>query len=383
MYALKRQRERMVHMIQEKRLIENFKKLCAIDAASFKEREMADEMKRQLLELGFQVEEDHGNDYYHSMAGNVYGFLKGSLEGEPLLFSAHLDTVEPSKGKEALVLEDGKIVSKGDTVLGADDISGLVEILEAVRGIQEDGVEHRDIEVIFPFAEEAFLRGSAVFDYSKVKSKFSYIMDLEGEIGTYAVAAPTVIAFTLEIKGKASHAGFAPEKGIHGIKIMADIISELKLGVLEDDSRMNIGTIKGGSGRNIIPETCIVEGEIRSLLPNRAEELLAELEERVKAITQHYQTTYTLTYDIPCKVYGKSANQKEIDRFIKFVKKENLTPKEIHTYGGSDLNNFNQHGIEGIVIACGMHQVHSTEEYTRVKDLVTTTKLLYSIMTEK
>jgi di/tripeptidase len=58
-YALKRQRERMVHMIQEERLIENFKKLCAIDAASFKEREMADEVKRQLLELGFWVEEDH------------------------------------------------------------------------------------------------------------------------------------------------------------------------------------------------------------------------------------------------------------------------------------------------------------------------------------
>jgi tripeptide aminopeptidase len=133
-----------------------------------------------------------------------------------------------------------------------------------------------------------------VFDYSKIKSKFSYIMDLEGEIGTYAVAAPTVIAFTLEIKGKASHAGFAPEKGIHGIKIMADIISELQLGVLEDDSRMNIGTIKGGSGRNIIPESCIVEGEIRSLVPNRAEELLRKLEETVKAITQ------SISFDIYC-----------------------------------------------------------------------------------
>jgi tripeptide aminopeptidase len=71
------------------------------------------------------------NDYYQSAAGNVYGFLKGKLEGEPLLFSAHLDTVEPSKGKEALLLEDGKIVSKGDTSLGADDISGLVEILRS------------------------------------------------------------------------------------------------------------------------------------------------------------------------------------------------------------------------------------------------------------
>lgn len=380
--------ERKINLIQQQRLIDNFIKLCSIDSPSFKERAMADEIKKQLEVLGFEVWEDHSYEAYQTAeqnphgAGNVYGFLKGTLEGEPLLFSAHLDTVEPSKGKNAVLMEDGTIVSAGNTVLGADDISGLVEIIEAVTGILEDGRKHRDIEVLFPFAEEAFLRGSAVFDYSKIKSRFSYVMDLEGEIGTYAVAAPTVIAFTLQVKGKASHAGFAPEKGIHGIKIMSEIISQLKLGVQEDDSRINIGTIQGGSGRNIIPEYCTVEGEIRSLIPNRGEELLSELEQTVKTIVDQYGTTYTLTFDIPCMVYEKSMNQQEIERFCSIVTRENLTPIETKTYGGSDLNNFNKHGIEGIVIACGMHQVHSTNEFTRVDDLVKTTKLLYALMTE-
>lgn len=41
-------------------------------------------------------------------------------------------------------------------VLGADDVCGIVEILEAVRIIQEQGVEHRSIEVLFTVAEEVY-----------------------------------------------------------------------------------------------------------------------------------------------------------------------------------------------------------------------------------
>jgi len=125
-------------MINEKRLRENFIKLASIDSPSFGERFMADEIIISLKNLGFQVSEDKGNETYGSQAGNVYGFLKGTLSGEPLLFSAHLDTVEPSGKKKVRFHEDGKLTSEGDTVLGADDISGIVEILEAVEAILEE-----------------------------------------------------------------------------------------------------------------------------------------------------------------------------------------------------------------------------------------------------
>ena len=55
-------------------------------------------------------------------------------------------------------------------VLGADDVCGIVEILEAVRIIQEQGVEHRSIEVLFTVAEEVYGKGAKVFDFSRVIS---------------------------------------------------------------------------------------------------------------------------------------------------------------------------------------------------------------------
>lgn len=110
-------------------LLEEFAGFTEIDSVSFGERRMADLLKEKLRALGFETEEDDAGSHYGGNAGNVYGFLKGSLSGEPVLFSAHMDTVEPGIGKKAVFQEDGRIRSDGTTVLGADDAAGLTEIL--------------------------------------------------------------------------------------------------------------------------------------------------------------------------------------------------------------------------------------------------------------
>lgn len=52
-------------------------------------------------------------------------------------------------------------------------------------------------------------------------------------------------------------------------------------------------------------------------------------------------------------------------------------PKE--SFGGSDNNVLAAHGIEGIVLACGMEQVHSVQEYTTVQALAETAELLTAL----
>ena len=47
----------------------------------------------------------------------------------------------------------------------------------------------------------------------------------------------------------------------------------------------------------------------------------------------------------------------------------------VETYGGSDQNNFARHGIEGLVVASAMHEVHTTNEYTCVDELVKVAEL--------
>ena len=82
-----------------------------------------------------------------------------------------MDTVEPSKGKKGIIGEDGVIRSAGKAVLGADDVAGLVEILEGICSVKEAGVPHRDIEILFAIAEELYIKGSSVFDFQRFVQK--------------------------------------------------------------------------------------------------------------------------------------------------------------------------------------------------------------------
>ena len=67
-------------------------------------------------------------------------------------------------------------------MLGADDLTGVIAILEGIRAVQEAGIPHRDIEILFAAAEEPFTRGSSEFDFSQMKAKESYVLDVTGPV---------------------------------------------------------------------------------------------------------------------------------------------------------------------------------------------------------
>ena len=204
-------------MILRERVVEEFCELVTIDAPSYKERQMVDLLKGKLEALGFEVIEDQVGKLIGGNCGNLLAFLPANdpelAKLEPILFSAHMDTVVPAIGKKAIVHEDGRITSDGMTVLGADDVSGIVSILEGIRSIKESGRSHRGIEVLFTVAEEVFTKGCSNFDCTKLRSKEAYILDLSGRIGTAAYTAPSIISFEIKVHGHAAHAGFEPEKG--------------------------------------------------------------------------------------------------------------------------------------------------------------------------
>ncbi|MFV0343788.1 MAG: M20/M25/M40 family metallo-hydrolase [Anaerocolumna sp.] len=368
-------------MINRDRLVNEFFKLVAIDSVSFKERKMADVLKAYLKELGFTVYEDDAGEIYHGNAGNVYGYLPGELEGEPILLSAHMDTVEPGLSKRAVLQEDGRITSEGNTILGADDLSGVVSILEAIRSIREQGIKHRSIEVLFPIAEEVYIRGSEVFDYSRIKAKEAYVLDLSGPIGTAAIQAPTLVSFTAKFIGKAAHAGFAPETGIHAISMAAQAITSIKQGRINHETTVNIGTIEGGLAKNIIPKHCIISGEVRCLDHEGALRHMEEIKEAIYKAAAEYMGRVEVETSFGCIAYDIDRNHRVVRRYEKACVELDIPVNFVKTFGGSDNNNFVKNGIKGIVIACGMNEVHSTNEYTHVEDLEKCSKIVYKLLT--
>lgn len=365
------------------RIVDEFIELTQIDAVSYRERKIADVLKEKLLQLGFEVQEDQAGTAYGSSTGNLYGFLKGSLPGGAILLCAHMDTVEPGLGKHAVFHENGKITSSGDTILGADDVCGLVEILEAVRILKEKQIPHRDIEVVFPIAEEVFIKGTDQLDFTKLRAKEAYVLDLSGAPGSAALRAPSLISFSVTVNGKAAHAGFNPEKGIHAIQIMSQVIAGFPMGHVGDDTTFNIGTVAGGKLVNIVPEECTCKGEIRSYSHQKALELLEKIRASFEKAVRERGGSFSMEHEVNLHAYETDREASVVKRFERACERLSLPCTLTETFGGSDNNNFALHGISGIVISCGMYQCHSTLEYTYEKDLKTGAALVAALVSER
>ncbi|MCD8010047.1 MAG: M20/M25/M40 family metallo-hydrolase [Lachnospiraceae bacterium] len=351
------------------RIYREFEELTEIDSVSFSERLMADTLKTKLRTLGFEVWEDSAGEQLRGTAGNLYGFLKGQLPGPPILLSAHMDTVTPGIGKQAVLREDGQITSAGETVLGADDVCGLVEILEGVRRVQERGIPHRDVEVLFTVAEEAYGQGASAFDFGQIRAREAYVFDLSGPVGTAALQAPSILSFQVEVLGRAAHAGFEPEKGIHAIQILSEAVSRMKLGHLDEETTLNIGQIEGGTARNIVPEVCVCRGEIRSFCHEKALETAEYVEQTVREAAEGTGAEVRMKTEVHLEAYQTEENDPVVERFAEACRVLGLPGEKISTFGGSDNNHLVRRGLHGIVLSCGMYRVHSTGEYTTFKDL--------------
>lgn len=385
-------------MINEERLVHEFIHLVSFDSESYGEVAIAGYLKQQLIELGLRVEKDDAgkqmrrsfNDFSENSqtekcAGNIYGFLPAydpdGIYSEGILLSAHMDTVSPGIGKQAIVQRDGRITSDGTTVLGADDGAGLAEILETLRVLQERQLPHPDIEVLFTVAEEPYAQGSRIFDYSKIRAKMAYVLDMSGAVGRAAVAAPSILSLRIHVTGKSAHAGFCPETGIHAIQIAAKSISRIECGHIDGETTVNLGTIQGGTARNIVPDSCEITGEIRSLNHEKA----LQQAEWIRSIFEEEseQTGGIAKIEVQEEFRGYLIEEQEpvVTRFQQACRDLGLSGGLEKTFGGSDNNHFTSHGIRGIVVANAMNEVHTTKEYTTKEELVRAAELTLKLIT--
>lgn len=372
-------------MVNEKRLLEEFQTLASFDSESFHEKVISEYLIHKLKALELEVTvDDTGHKLYDNAnaTGNIYGYLKGNPDEEALLFSAHMDTVAPGKGKQVVLHEDGKVTSDGNTILGADDITGIAAILEMLTVIKEKKLSHPDIEVVFFIAEEPYCRGSSAFDFSKVKAKKAYVLDLSGAVGTIANQAPSIVQFRAHVKGKSAHAGFEPEKGISAISVAALAISKLTLGRIDERTTANIGTISGGKGKNIVPEETVVEGEIRSLNHEKAQEVVENIRIEFQKAADILGASIEFDVQEMIKAYQVDQTASVITRYEKALTALGYgKPTIITTFGGSDNNLFHQNGIEGIVISNAMNAVHTTEEYFYIDEFVKSAEITLALAT--
>ncbi|KZX16833.1 peptidase T [Methanobrevibacter cuticularis] len=369
--------------INTNRIMKTFRELVLIDSPSLAERATCDYIAEILQDLGFKIHEDSVGEKIGGNSGNLYGFLEGDESLEPLIFNAHMDTVEPSKGKKAILDENGKITSEGDTILGADDISGIVAILEALVVIKENNLPHRPIEVIFFVSEEIYCLGSKNFDYSILKSKESYTLDASGDVGKAAYKAPSLVSFEMKIIGESGHSSHISAKTSHSIAIAAEAITKTKIGRIDEESTCNIGIIEGGLGLNLIPKECIIKGEVRSLSHEKAIKIVSEIEKNFTQTANKYNGKIEIDTQVNIHSYETPINHPVVKRFKRVCEELNIPYEILPALGGSDNNNMEQNGINGLVLSSAMNNPHSLEEYTTISELEKITKIVIKLMTSE
>lgn len=372
--------ERMILMITHEHIKSTFASLVAIDSPSLSEREMADYIKTLFAGIGIVLQEDESGTATGSTAGNLYAYVEGDPTLAPILLAAHMDTVAPACGKQAICHEDGQVTSDGTTVLGADDLAGVTAIYEALREIREQGCSHRPVELLFTTGEELYCKGANAFDFSRIRSRNAYVLDLSGEIGSAAYAAPTLLSFEARIQGRASHAGFRPEDGINAILAASKAIAQLPQGHIDAETTGNIGMIHGGAGTNIVSESCTIKGEIRSLKHERALALLKQYKSTFEKETSALGASLVWSDTVNIIAYETPLEGSAVSAYRQAVEQEGLTVSLYKTFGGSDQNVFAQHGIEGLVIATSMNCVHTCQEYCSIPEIAQVSHILLGLL---
>lgn len=365
-------------MINKNRLLDNFLEMVKISSPSLRERKMADYLVEKMRSIGMEVYEDDAGAKIGGNAGNVVGILRGNSDYQ-IMFSAHMDTVTPCENVKPLI-KNGRVVSSGDTILGADDKAGIAAILEACQTVAESGKDHPTIMALFSVAEETRLLGAYNFDHTKYNIKYGFILDSSGKPGTVVKRAPYHDKIEIKFIGKAAHAGIEPEKGINALYVASHAISKFKMGRIDENTTFNLGIVKGGRATNIVMEEVRITGEARSFDERSLGLISEEVIEISRNTAEHFRAG--IDYEVKREYDGFSFSEdSEIIKIVKKAVAEVGLPFEAQSLGGgSDTNVYNSKGVNTVNLGIGMSKPHAMDEYIEIKDLEDTAAIVVAII---
>jgi tripeptide aminopeptidase len=350
-------------------LLDLFLELCAIPSPPGEERAVADVVGKYLTDLGLVWDEDDAGARVGSTAGNLFCRLPGAVEeGTPLFLCAHLDTVPPTGPLEPVV-EEGVVRNAGGTILGADNKSAVAAMLEAARTIVAENRPHAGVELVFTPKEEVGLLGASAFDHERLEARVGYVFDQAAPIGEIILGAPSAKRIEARFHGRASHAGMYPEEGRSAILAAARAIADLRLGRLDDETSANVGTIEGGTARNIVPEWCSFGAEARSRDDGKLAQVTQEMLDTIAyAASVSDCTVETEVHDM-YRGYRFRPDDVPVRLAADALRRTGYEPTTAWSGGAADANAFNRRGLECVNLANGMAEIHTPDEHIRVDDL--------------
>ena len=257
------------------------------------------------------------------------------------------------------------ITTDGTTLLGADDKSGVAEILTAAETLIKKKLPHGKLCIAFT-PDEEIGEGPDHFNVKKFGAKFAYTMD-GGEIGELEFENFNAANARIVFKGRNIHPGYAKNKMVNSIAVANEFMASLpKKEVPENTSGyegfFHVYSIKGEV------ETTEVEILIRDFDRERFEWRKNTIENGVREFSKRFGLKIEL------ELKDQYSNMREkiepvhyiIDIAKQAMQELNIKPLIVPIRGGTDGARLSFMGLPTANLFTGGHNFHGRYEYIPV-----------------
>jgi tripeptide aminopeptidase len=313
--------------------------------------------------------------------GNLIVTLPGTRPGPRRLFSTHLDTVPLCAGARP-VRKGNRIVAAGETALGGDNRTGVACLVTLAATLCERELPHPPLTLLFTVREESGLWGARNVDRADLGAPAEgYNIDgrSAAEITVGAVGAAR---WRAEVRGRAAHAGVAPQRGVSATLVASLALAEVydggwfgKIRRGDQEGTSNVGIFGGPEGQsagvatNVVTDHVVVDGESRSHDPHF-----------VRAITAAYREAFRKSAGRVRDDRGRGAKvrfeaRRDYDPFrlkpetpvvrraVAAARSVGLEATLRVSNGGLDANWLVRHGIPTVTFGAGQNNIHAIGEY--------------------
>ena len=369
--------------------------------------EFAKMLKKELEELGL-------SNVFINKACFVNATLPSNIDKKvPTVgFIAHMDTadfnaeginpqiIDNYDGKDIILNKEQNIVLKveefpnlknyisktlittdGTTLLGADDKSGIVEIIEAVKYLKEHPeIKHGDIKMAFG-PDEEIGRGADYFNVKEFAADYAYTMD-GGPIGELEYESFNAAQATFKIKGVSVHPGTAKGKMINAGLIASEIIEMFPKDEVPEKT-------EGYEGFYYLVEThtACEDGEVVYILRDHDKSKFLAKKEFVKELVEKVNKKYgreVVKLELKDEYYNMGEIIKDHMYVVDIAKQamENLGIKPLikAIRGGTDGSKISFMGLPTPNIFAGGENFHGKYEFVALESMEKATDVIVEIV---
>ena len=314
---------------------------------------------------------------------NVQPRLIPNYDGRDIVLNQAQDIVMKVADFPALSSYQGQtlIVTDGTTLLGADDKSGIAEIMTAMAYLAaHPEIEHGKVRVAFG-PDEEIGRGADRFDVAHFGCDFAYTMD-GGPVGELQYESFNAAGARLHFHGKNIHPGTAKGKMINAVQLLKDFLSALPEDQVPEKTDGRQGFI-----HPMEAQVTVDQGRLDLIIRDHDRQAFQAKKDLVQSIVDKMNAAYpvpVVSLEMKDQYYNMAEvieqDMKSVELAKSAMEAIGIKPIIEPIRGGTDGSKISFMGLPTPNIFAGGENMHGRYEFVAVESMVKATQVIVGII---